>query len=79
MNLLIGLDQWVNTLIGGAPDETISSRAARGKRDGRWYGRFLCRGLDWLDPNHCDDALKSERGRTHLPEEFRNPNEHPKP
>ena len=71
MNLLIGLDQWANTLLGGTPDETISSRAARGKRDGNRWGRGLCRALDWLDPGHCDQAIKSEQERAHLPEEFR--------
>jgi len=34
-NILIGLDQWVNTWFGGDPDETISSRLGKWARDGR--------------------------------------------
>ena len=66
INFLIGLDQWGNTLLGGAPDETISSRAGRLRGDDskpvrQWMSRQLCRILDWLDPGHCADAVTAER------------------
>lgn len=52
--LAVAFDQLVNAAIGGDPDETISSRAARGRDDGdkRWC--LLCRVLDWIDPDHCN-------------------------
>ena len=34
-NVLIGLDQFGNTLAGGNPDETISSRVGRAARKGK--------------------------------------------
>ena len=37
-NLLVAIDQLLNTILGGDPDETISSRL--GKRDW-WLGRFI--------------------------------------
>lgn len=65
VNVLIGLDQFANTLIGGAPDETISSRAARSRERGERWGRWLCAGLDWLDPGHCKDAKETEEQGGH--------------
>ena len=56
MKILVGLDQLGNALLRGDPDETISSRGARAKHRGAWWGRAMCRSLDWLDPGHCDRA-----------------------
>lgn len=73
MNILIGLDQLGNTLFGGAPDETISSRAGRAMHAGHRAGAWLCRALNRLDPGHCDKAVQSERTGTHLPKPLRRP------
>ena len=62
MNVLIGLDQWANAILGGHPDETISSRAGKNKAKGGWWGKWLCRGLDLIDPGHCEDAIEHDRG-----------------
>ena len=59
-NMLVSLDQLGNTLIGGWPDETVSSRAARSYRAGRRFGRFMCWWLNKLEPNHCEKAIESE-------------------
>lgn len=51
--LLIALDQLCNVLVWrGDPDETISSNAARNRN--KWWGRWLCRVLNRIDPGHCD-------------------------
>jgi hypothetical protein len=34
-NLLISLDQFANTVLGGSPDETISSRTGKAMQQGR--------------------------------------------
>lgn len=58
-NILIGIDQLANTLIGGDPDETISSRC--GKRN--WKPcRWLCRVLHKLDPEHCEKSIEADEG-----------------
>lgn len=44
-NLLVAIDQLLNTILGGDPDETVSSRL--GKRDW-WLGRFICWVLDFF-------------------------------
>jgi len=59
-NLLISLDQLGNSLLGGAPDETISSRSARANRDGKRWGRRMCRFLGWFEKDHCEKAITSE-------------------
>lgn len=57
--VLLGIDQLGNTLIGGAPDETISARTGRNKKKKGW--RVLGWALNKIDPNHVEDAIKSER------------------
>lgn len=34
-NILLGLDQFLNILLLGAPDETVSSRTGRAMRSGK--------------------------------------------
>lgn len=69
-NILIGVDQLANTLLGGAPDETISARAGRGKGT-RWYWTIVAKVLDKIDPHHTNDAVRSEVERKHLPPDYR--------
>ncbi len=61
-NLLIALDQFANTVMGGCPDETISSRAAKAVRSGSRWGCVLCRILDRLDPGHCESSIEADEG-----------------
>ena len=59
-NILIGLDQLGNTLIGGAPDETISARA--GRYQGKvWYWTWLSKVLNWIEPGHTANAIQAEK------------------
>lgn len=63
-NLLLGLDQLMNCMFGGAPDETMSSRLARYKDNP--YGRPFYLAVNWLFKhvfnwsNHCEDSLEPE-------------------
>lgn len=72
--VLIALDQLINTLLGGWADETLSSRAYRMSRDGKPFG-FLCGIIDtllWFDKNHCAESYQSELDRSQLHPETRN-------
>lgn len=62
MNILILLDQALNTIAAGSPNETISERAAKARNAGRKWGCVLCRLLDLVNPGHCDNALTSTIG-----------------
>ena len=61
-NLLVSLDQFINTALGGHPDETISSRAAKSRKRGKRWACILCRILDRLDPNHCEKNIEADEG-----------------
>jgi hypothetical protein len=62
LNWLVLLDEAANTLFGGSPNETISSRAAKARNAGRRWGCLLCRLLNKINPGHCDRALTSTIG-----------------
>lgn len=57
-NILISIDQFANTLFGGNPDETISSRAGKAAQRGDKWGCVLCKWLDKIDKNHCDKNIE---------------------
>ncbi|MDR2188948.1 MAG: hypothetical protein LBE62_13060 [Azonexus sp.] len=67
--ILIALDQFLNTLLGGWADETVSARAHRNgwKRTERF--------INWLfrDPEHCRASYESELARSQLPRAYRPP------
>jgi hypothetical protein len=56
-NILISIDQLINTLAGGDPDETISARLGR-----NYQGTLVERIVDWLfrwqnrPDGHCENA-----------------------
>lgn len=61
-NLLLSLDQLLNTIMGGDPDETISSRAAKLSRKGERWACILCKILHKLDPDHCEKNIETDEG-----------------
>jgi hypothetical protein len=61
-NLLIALDQFVNTVLLGDPDETVSSRAAKAAAKGKRWGCVLCRLLDYVQKDHCITSLEPLAG-----------------
>lgn len=63
LNLLIGIDQLVNTILGGYPDETISSRIGKRVVKGdSWLCNSLSKLLNLVDKNHCIDAIEKDEG-----------------
>ena len=71
----VALDQWLNTWIGGDPDETLSSRAHRLRCKGHKYWGWTAGAIDrlffWQD-GHCEASYRAEverrqsRGVQHL-------------
>lgn len=72
-NVLIALDQLGTALLGGYPDETLSSYAWRLERQGKPFG-FMRKVIDalffWQD-NHCYRSMLAERQRLQVPPELR--------
>ena len=72
--VLVALDQLVNTFFGGYADETISSRSHRayvsGKR--KWTRNlFNLMFFFFWQEDHCKEAYESELNRLQYPPEFR--------
>lgn len=74
-NLLVALDQLVTTLLGGWPDETLSSYAYRldqkGKPGGRIFRPLIDFLFSWYRTKHCMYAYIAERKRYQFPPELR--------
>lgn len=72
--ILIALDQLINTLFGGWPDETFSSRCWRWSKNGKrdWPRKYIDTVAGWFkDENHCRESYESERVGRQLPPELR--------
>lgn len=63
-NTALSLDQAANAALHGDPDESISSRAGKAKRRGDRWGCILCKLLDAIVPNHCEDAIEFDEGNS---------------
>ena len=71
-SVLIALDQLVNAILAGWPDETLSSRAWRWEKNGvRSWPRRLIDALFFREKAHCRNAYLSEKARRQLPPELR--------
>ncbi|WP_024302210.1 hypothetical protein [Pseudogulbenkiania sp. MAI-1] len=68
LRIAVAQDQAANAAIGGSEDETISSRAGKGAMKGVWHWCLLCRVLNWIDPQHCQQSLEPDEGEP-LPEQ----------
>jgi hypothetical protein len=65
-NILISLDQFCNTLLGGNPDETMSSRMGKHlvKHENCPVCTFLCKMLNYIQKDHCVKAIEKDRGES---------------
>ena len=70
---LIALDQLINALLGGWPDETMSSRAYRLAVEGMTWPMRCIDAVAGIfgDVNHCEASFDSERVGRQLPPELR--------
>ena len=70
--VLVAVDQLVNTLLGGMADETLSARAWRHHLDGtrHWPYKLIDLFFVW-QKNHCESAYESELKRSQYPVAYR--------
>lgn len=61
-NILIAIDQLVNTIFGGDPDETISSRLGK-NRNRNSFTRFLSDFLDLFEWKHVERSIEEDEGK----------------
>jgi hypothetical protein len=62
-NILISIDQFFNTLLGGDPDETISSRLGKhlAKHDCP-FCNLVCKFLNLFQKDHCIKSIEKDEG-----------------
>lgn len=69
--IAIAVDQLLNAILGGYPDETLSARCWREKR----WQRYVIDGLFFWQRSggkgHCEQCYWYERERKDLPVEYR--------
>jgi hypothetical protein len=71
-NVLLGIDQLANALLGGYADESISARAYRNRKNAFWMqAQLLIDLLFFWSPDHCERAYWAERNQSHLPPEYK--------
>lgn len=61
-NLWIGIDQLLNCLMAGDPDETVSGRMGRAFPNS-WFRKLLDK---ILGEGHCKQAIESDEGKDDL-------------
>lgn len=78
--LLIAIDQVLNTLLGGLADETLSARAHRMREKKQKYWGWTANAIDalffWQKDsqgvrNHCKASYETEVKRRHLPDHYK--------
>ena len=63
LNLFLMLDLAVNTVLGGDPRETLSSRMGKQAHEGDCrVCAWICSLLDRIDPEHCKKSIDRNRG-----------------
>lgn len=63
LNLLIAIDRFLNAVLAGDPDETISGRMGRWHLMGGWRATIatpICWALDRMDPEHCVTSIEED-------------------
>ena len=66
---LVALDQFLNVLTGGLPDETISSRSQRAADRGNPLGKVMTKFLHLFQKDHGHLAEKGDLARAEQVEE----------
>ncbi len=68
----IAIDQLCNAILGGWPDNTLSSRAYLWHKERvRSWPRRLLNALFFWEADHCKASYASELARNHLPKSMR--------
>lgn len=72
INILITLDQFLNVLFGGHPDETMSASLWRHReKSACWcFGYMMINTIFFWQKDHCLESYLSEVQRKQLPKQY---------
>lgn len=59
-NILVSIDQLINTLLGGKPDETLSSRAYKLRDEGIYWPSIIIDKLFFWEKDHCKKHVEED-------------------
>lgn len=65
-SVMITIDQFFNTLLGGDPDETISSRMGKKSRESCPVCYRICKWLNVFEADHCAKSVERDEGRRNV-------------
>jgi len=68
--VLVAGDIFTNVVLGGYPDETISSRCARAAFAGKWWGIWMSGFLNLFQADHGAKAMAGDEERAENVEEL---------
>ncbi len=60
-NILIAIDQFLNALLFGDPDETLSSRLGKYQHRCK-ICKIICKFLSKIDYKHCQKSIEEDEG-----------------
>lgn len=66
LNLLLSVDQFVNAVLFGDPDETLSSRIGKGSLKGNRFCIFMAKILGFFDKNHAVKNIEKDEGEDQI-------------
>lgn len=66
-NILIAIDQLINAILLGDPDETISSRVGKLMHKRNW-ARVLANFLDLFEKDHAQKSIEEDEGKDRIGE-----------
>lgn len=70
--IFLALDQLLNAILGGYPDESLSARAYRWDVDGkRSWPKKIINAMFFWQRDHCYSAYHCEQELRHMPPEYR--------
>jgi hypothetical protein len=62
MNWVMLSDRALNVAFGGSSDETMSSRAGKGMKEGKAWACVLCKFLNLFQQDHCLKSINPDDG-----------------
>jgi hypothetical protein len=62
-NWLMLSDRALNVAFGGSSDETMSSRAGKGMKEGKAWACVLCKFLNLFQTDHCLKSIDTDDGK----------------
>lgn len=58
--IAVAIDMLIATIIWKTSNITISSHSAIAALNGKKWGLYMCKFLNWIEPNHCANAITSD-------------------